>query len=277
MPGDKDDKKKEEDKKDDNKQKKDTKNDSPRGSDKDDDDKRSEKGSVKDKDDKLDPEQEKAVKKMMERVSKMSTTMEQADQKIIDNARNRAEERKKLLNEIEVMKNEIDPYLEKDKEVMEQKVKEEVENALLVIMDKKYKAEQEVEELKKLLRDRNQKIYELESENKKLKERNWELEDVLKGGTGRRKQSAPQDMMNAAYQSQDIDGFERADEDQVYDQPPSQDDDDDFWQEGKTNINAYNPPTIQVQPAGFKSIPKRHQGYSANDDMAFYGVAAKKK
>lgn len=179
---------------------------------------------------------------------------------------------------------------------MNQKVKEEVENALLVIMDKKYKAEEEIKELKKLLKERNTKIFELEKENKQLKHRNEELEDIMKGGTGRAKRST-QENMRMAYQSQDAEGFDRAEEDPVYDQPPSQDDEDDFWQEGKAkggyndggdlwimgnkdnlpgnNINAYNSPG-GAQPPGFKSIPKRSQGYNGNDDMAFYGVGAKK-
>lgn len=148
-----------------------------------------------------------------------------------------------------------------------------------------------------MLRERNQKIYELEQENKKLRDRNFELEDIMKGGTGRPRQSTQQNM-TMGMQSQD--GFDRAEVDEpIYDQPQSQDEEDDFWQEGKvnkggygndndlwimgnkdnlpaTNLNAYNPPSMQAQPPGFKSIPKRPQGYNANDDMAFYGVSAKK-
>lgn len=104
--------------------------------DKKEDDKSDTKSVDKEKDDKLNPEQEKMVGKLVERMNKFSTSMEKADEKIIDNSRVSAEERKKLLSEITTMKAELDPYIEKDKEVMTQKVKEEVENALLIIMDK---------------------------------------------------------------------------------------------------------------------------------------------
>lgn len=252
------------------------------------------------KEEKLNPEQEKLVTALMARMSKFSTNVEEADQKILDNAHSRAEERKKLLGEIDKMKQEIDPYLEKDEEVMGQKVKVEVENALLVIMDKKIKAEEEVKELKKLLKERNNKIYELEQENKRLRGESQRLEDTLNGVPPKNKRST-QENIEMAMQSQNNDGFERAEEEPVYDQPQSQDDEDDFWQEGKgnkgayasnndndlwimgnkdnlpaSNINAYNTPGMQAQPPGFKSIPKRPQGYNANDDMAFYGVGAKK-
>jgi hypothetical protein len=185
---------------------------------------------------------------------------------------------------------------------MHQKVKEEVENALLIIMDKKYKAEQEVVELKKLLRERNQKIYELEEENKQLKNRHNGHDGRTNEMSGRPRDSMQQDdNMHMAMQSQDAEGFDRAEEEPVYDQPPSQDDEDDFWQEGKQNKAGYGgdndlwimgnksnmPPAnnnasygatgASGQPPGFKSIPKRPQGYNANDDMAFYGVAAKKR
>ena len=217
--------------------------------------------------------------------------------KILDNAHSRAEEKKKLLGDIEKMKQEIDPYLEKDEEVMGQKVKVEVENALLIIMDKKLRAEEEVKELKKLLKERNNKIYELEQENKKLKMKSQDLEDAMKGIPPKNKRST-QENIEMAMQSNN-DAFSRAAEEPVYDQPPSQDDEDDFWQEGKgnkgsynnendlwitsnkdnlpqSNLNSYNTPAMQGQPPGFKSIPKRPQGYNANDDMAFYGVGAKK-
>ncbi|CAI2378127.1 unnamed protein product [Moneuplotes crassus] len=256
-------------------------------------------GSASGKDDnKLSAEQEKLVKGLVDRMSKFSTNVENADQKIIDNAHNRAEERKKLLGEIDKMKEELEPYLEKDEEKLGEKVKIEVDNALLIIMDKKYKAEEEVKELKKLLRERNQKIYELEQENKALKNKNQDLEDTLHGVPKKR---TTQDNINMAMQSQDGQ-FDRVQEEiPVYDQPQSQDDEDDFWQEGKgankggygggddlwimgnkdnlpqSNLNAYNQPGMPSQPPGFKSIPKRPQGYNGgNDDMAFYGVGAKK-
>mmetsp|Transcript_33304 Transcript_33304/g.38235 ORF Transcript_33304/g.38235 Transcript_33304/m.38235 type:complete len:122 (-) Transcript_33304:64-429(-) len=121
----------------------------------------------------------------------------------------------------------------------------------------------------------------------------------MKGGTGRARRSV-QENINVAMQSQDGYGFERADDDPIYDNPPSQDDEDDFWQEGKANkgnygqdnnslwimgnkdalpptdLNVYNTPGIQAQPPGMKSLPKRPQGYNAKEDMARYGVGAKK-
>lgn len=276
-----------------------------------DDDKKSDDGRKKDKhsddgdhpvkhdvDDKLSEKQQKQVNQMIDRMNKVSTNMESYDKKMQDNAKNLTQERKMFLKEIETMKKELDPYIEKDKEKMGKQVKEEVENALLVIMEKKYAAEQEVTELKALLRDRNQKIYELEKENKHLRDRNFELEEIMNGGTGRARQST-QKHMNEAMQSQE--NFDRADDYPVYDQPPSQDDEDDFWQEGKANkggygggdndlwimgkkdnlpannLNSYSAQSSKAQPpGGFKSLPKRAQGYNANDDMAFYGVSAKK-
>lgn len=258
-------------------------------------------GSASEKNnDSLNPEQEKLVKGLVDRMSKFSTNVEEADKKILDNAHTRAEERKKLLSEIDKMKAEIEPYLEKDEEKLGEKVKVEVDNALLVIMDKKYKAEEEVKELKKLLRERNQKIYELEQENKALRGKAQDLEDTMNGVPKKR---STQENINIAMQSQDG-NFDRAPEEEnpIYDQPPSQDDEDDFWQEGKgankggyggggddlwimgnkdnlpqSNLNAYNQPGMGAQPPGYKSIPKRPQGYNnGNDDMAFYGVGAKK-
>ena len=115
--------------------------------------KESEKGEKEDlNDNKLNPEQEKQIQGLIKRMSKFSENVESTDKKILDNARTRAEEKKKLLREIDRMKEEIDPYLEKDDEVLGEKVKVEVENALLIIMDKKIKAEEEVKELKKLLK-----------------------------------------------------------------------------------------------------------------------------
>ena len=115
--------------------------------------KESEKGEKEDlNDNKLNPEQEKQIQGLIKRMSKFSENVESTDKKILDNARTRAEEKKKLLSEIDRMKEEIDPYLEKDDEVLGEKVKVEVENALLIIMDKKIKAEEEVKELKKLLK-----------------------------------------------------------------------------------------------------------------------------
>ena len=127
-----------------------------------------------------------------------------------------------------------------------------------------------------------------------------DLEDVMNGVPSRNKQST-QDNINMAIASKNGEGFDRAEEAPVYDQPQSQDDEDDFWQEGKgnkgnygngndndlwitgnkdnlpvSNLNAYNSPGMQAQPPGYKSIPKRPQGYNGNDDMAFYGVGAKK-
>ena len=229
---------------------------------------------------------------LVNRLGKFSNTKEEQNKKIISNAKERQEEKKKLIAEIEKMKAEIDPYLIKDDAKIEEDVKVEVENALLIIMDKKIKAEQEVEELKKLLRERNRRIYELEQENKELKDRNWELEDIMKGGTGRVKRSVHENI-NIGPQSQDGEGFDRADEEPVYDNPPSQDDEDDFWQEGKGNKANYgndnnlwimgnkettinNTPIISSQPAGGKSLPKRPQGYNAKEELARYGVGAKK-
>lgn len=247
---------------------------------------------------KLSAEQEKQVKSLIDRMSKFNTNVEETDKKILDNAHTRAEERKKLLGEIDRMKAEIDPYLEKDEEKLGEKVKVEVENALLVIMDKKFKAEEEIKELKALLRERNQKIYELEQENKALRGKNQDLEDTMNGVPQKR---TTQDNINMAMQSQN-DQFDRAPEAEnpVYDQPPSQDDEDDFWQEGKAakggyggdndlwimnnkegaaqaSMGAYNQPGMGSQAPGFKSIPKRPQGIpGGQDDMAFYGVGAKK-
>ena len=252
----------------------------------------------KETDPKIDEEKRKRIESVLKRLEKFNTTVEQADQNVIDNANQRKEERKKLFNEIETMEKELEPFREKDEQILNQKVKEEVESALLVIMDKKYKAELEIIELKKLLKDRNNKVFELEQENKRLVMRNSELEDIIKGVPPRAHQSQ-NEAMTAALQSQDG-GFDRAQDELVYDQPPSQDDEDDFWQEGKaakagyggndndlwitgnnnnlpaTNLNAYNASTNRrgkAQPPGFnKSIPKRAQGYDPNDDMAFYGV-----
>lgn len=242
----------------------------------------------------VDKAAQKRINDVMKRIDQK---LEKTDNNVTSNAKERQKEKQMLMNDIENMKKELDPYIEKDKEVLQQKVKVEVENALLVILDKKYKAEEEVEELKALLKDRNAKIYKLEQENKRLQQKNEELQDMLNGGTGRARKSQ-QEQYNV--RSQDGDGFERAPDEPVYDMPPSQDDDDDFWQEGKaakrgygdnendlwimgnkdnlnpTNMNAYNTPGgagSKAQPPGFgKSIPKRPQGYNANDDMAFYGV-----
>eukprot|EP00343_Euplotes_focardii_P005991 CAMPEP_0205812624 /NCGR_PEP_ID=MMETSP0205-20121125/17116_1 /ASSEMBLY_ACC=CAM_ASM_000278 /TAXON_ID=36767 /ORGANISM="Euplotes focardii, Strain TN1" /LENGTH=85 /DNA_ID=CAMNT_0053093565 /DNA_START=3 /DNA_END=256 /DNA_ORIENTATION=- len=83
-----------------------------------------------------------------------------------------------------------------------------------------------------------------------------------------------------AMQSQHNENFERADDVPVYDQPASQDDEEDFWQEGKgkqgnydndndlwimgnknnlpeSNVNAYNNSGGAQKPEGFKSIPRR--------------------
>lgn len=298
MPGDKDDKNKDEDKKSDD-GKKDDKSEKDDKSDKGDKDDKEDK---KEDDDKLSAEQQKQVNKLVDRMGKFSTHMETAVNKIDHDKR--SGDSQDDFKRMENMRKEIEPFLVRDDEKMGQEVKVEVENALLTIMDLKYKADQEVLELKKLLRDRNQKIFELEKENKQLKEHNLDLQDALNGGPGRAKRSTQQNI-NMAMHSQDGEGFDRADDDQqlydqpVYDQPPSQDDEDDFWQEGKaakggygnendlwitgnkdnlptSNINAYNAPGNKAQAPGFKSIPKRPQGYNANEDMAFYGVGAKK-
>lgn len=134
-------------------------------------------------------------------------------------------------------------------------------------------------------------------ENKQLKDRNWELEDILKGVTGKPKRSAHENI-NVGPVSQDGEGFERADEEPIYDNPPSQDEEDDFWQEGKANKGNYgndnnlwimgtkevapsivginNTPIINAQQPGGKSLPKRPQGYNAKEELARYGVGAKK-
>jgi hypothetical protein len=251
---------------------------------------------VKVDENKLSVQQQKQVADLVNRCNEFSTHVETAVNKIDQDIKSGDSQSDK--QRMEAMKREIEPYLVRDDEKMGVEVKIEVENALLTIMGLKYKAEQEVIELKELLRNRNLKIYELEKENKEMREHNLELENVMKGGNGRAKQSTQQNI-NMAMQSQDGDRFDRIDEDQpTYDQPPSQDDDDDFWHEGKagkggygndndlwimgnkdnlpaSNINSYNAPG-QGQNPGFKSIPKRAQGYNANDDMAFYGVGAKK-
>lgn len=250
---------------------------------------------------KRDKKEEKQIQDLMDRIGKFDTSMESTDKKIIDNAKTRQEEKKKLMCEIDNLTKEIDPFLIKDDEKLNRKVKKEVDNALLVIMDKKYQAEQEVLELKKLLKDRNARIVQLEKENKELRLKNEELEDIAKGGTGRRRRTQEAEM-NIPLHSQDAEGFERYQDEPVYDQPPSQDDEDDFWQEGKaakqnygndndlwimgkkdtlppTNMNAYNTPgglASKAQPPGYgKSLPKRKGGYDPNDDMAFYGVGVK--
>jgi hypothetical protein len=253
---------------------------------------------VKVDENKLSTSQQKLVDDLVDRCNEFSTHVETTVNKIDEDIHSGDSQSDK--QKLETIRKEIEPYLVRDDEKMGVEVKVEVENALLTIMGLKYKAEQEVIELKELLRNRNYKIYELEKENKEMREHNLELENVMKGGNGRAKQSTQQNI-NMAMQSQnDIDGFDRIDEDQpTYDQPPSQDDDDDFWHEGKagrgghgndndlwimgnkdnlpsSNINSYNAPGIPGQNPGFKSIPKRAQGYNANDDMAFYGVGAKK-
>jgi hypothetical protein len=59
------------------------------------------------KDEKLNPEQEKLVKNLVDRMSKISTNMEKADNRILDNAHERADQRKHLLGEIDTMKQEM--------------------------------------------------------------------------------------------------------------------------------------------------------------------------
>jgi hypothetical protein len=288
MADDKDKKEdKKDDKNDDKKESKDEDNKSDKG-----DDKKSDKGDDN-KSDKGDDDKKDEVKKKVHKPE---------DRKKLDKAVERLSHFNDHdpLSSIKSMKNtEMNVNVETDNEVVNSKTKVETDNALLVITEMKLRAQNEVIELKKLLKVRGDKIYELEQENKRLMNRNRDLEDMMSGAPPRARQSQHEHIPEPM-RSQDGEGFERAQDQPVYDQPPSQDDEDDFWQEGKaakapyggndndlwimgnkealagSNMNAYNTPggiAGKSQGPGYgKSLPKRPQGVDQNDDMAFYGV-----
>lgn len=93
--------------------------------------------------------------------------------------------------EIDQMHREYDEYREKDPELFNsvssyrfaddvQKVKSEVDFALLRISEKRYKAEQEVESLKQVITKKNAYIRELEIKLREFKQENNQLKDRVK-------------------------------------------------------------------------------------------------
>lgn len=114
---------------------------------------------------------------MLNQMQGVENKINESQAKTIENAIKDKQKAKKYEDEINLIQAEYDQFREKDQAVLDAKVKHEVEFAILRISEKRYKAEAEVEELKKTLSERDAQIRLLEKQVEELKIENTKLRE----------------------------------------------------------------------------------------------------